>query len=271
MKYKGSSETILHRILTVFFIMVVPLFILSHFSLLRSRRDLSCQISGDCFSTNNELQEKSFVFLLYGEGDGATYEHNLHSILSQKYDRYRIVYFLPKTEEALIEKLQLISIATGKREAISFVQLSSPLPTIDILRKAVESCKNEEVIVQLSVTDWLAHDNVLSLLNQAYNSGENIWLTYSEYLSYPSYQKGNLQPYIKRMFASYFHPKTPWLSSTFRTYYAGLFKQINPDFQVSHKKNLALDSLDLYMVPMVDNAKTHIHFIKEALYIHPEQ
>ncbi len=266
MKYKGSSETILHKVLTVFFILIVPVFILTNFSLLRSRRDLSCQMSIDCFSNEKDLSLKSFVFLLYGEGDESTYEQNLHSILTQSYDQFRVIYFLHKKDAKFLEKLQQMATVAGKKERISFVHIETPLPTIDILRKTIESCKNEEVVVQLPINDWLAHENVLSLLNNVYANSEEIWLTYSPYLKHPSYQKSPLPSYLKSFFST---PKSPFLSSAFKTYYAGLFKQINPDFKTTHRKPLLSDSLDLYMVPMVDNAKAHIHFVKDALYVHP--
>lgn len=255
------------KILALLLILIVPAFILKNFPLLLSKRDLSCSFCTDFVPKEEYLTDKSFVFILYGKADQKTCEQCLSSIFHQKYDLYRVLCIIPKEIHSTISLKQLAA-KEEKEDRLIFLEMDENVTLMDTFRLAIESCKNEEIIVQLEDFDWLAHENVLTKLNQIYSQSTDVWLTYSQYLEYPSYKRGDMQPYVKKMLRNRYKQKAPWLSSHLKTYYAGLFKKLNIDLRSPYYKEMQDGHLEAVMIPLVEHAKHHIRFIDDALYIH---
>jgi hypothetical protein len=261
---KGSYQKILACIL----LLLIPCFILCNFAFFKSKRDLSCAFCNDFIKEELAFVEKPFVFLLYSSDELTTCEQNISSILEQKYDNYRIVMIETGNIRSSTPLLKTMVAKEGKGHLLTVLPFTEALPTIECFQKALTSIKDSEIVIQLDCNDWLANDLVLEKLNQTYNLSDETWLTYSQYIEYPSYQKGTIDPYLKKMLRNRHTRKIPWITSYLKTYYAGLFKQIKPDPRFNNKKTLSPETLDLYFLPLAEYSKNHIRFIEDVLYIH---
>jgi hypothetical protein len=249
-------------------LLLIPCFILFNFSFFKSKRDLSCPFSPDFISEESVFSEKPFVFLLYSKEPLTNPEQNISSILEQKYDNYRIVLMETKNIIPHVDNIKTTVAKANKSHLLTILPFDEEKPTIECFQQALNSFKDSEIVVQLSCNDWLASNMVLEKLNQIYSSNPETWLTYSQYLEYPSYQKGLIDPYVKKMLRNRHTKNFPWLSSYLKTYYAGLFKQIKSDSRFGNKKPIVSESLDLYFLPLAEYSRYHTRFIEEVLYVH---
>ena len=71
--------------------------------------------------------------------------------------------------------------------------------------KAIHSCSDDEIIVQLDGDDWLAHENVLSYLNSIYST-QDVWITFGQFRIHPSNIVASQfsQPFTEEAIKQYF-------------------------------------------------------------------
>lgn len=264
-----TSKNNFQKFLSFLMLLVIPVVVLVNFTLLKSKRNLATHFCTDFISKDDELLEKSFVFVLYAnEPHLASLEKTLSSIFHQQYENYRVIFIATEMVQAFIPDLEQVAARENKLHLFKTHTAQEANPTIAIFKEAVECCKDEEIIIHMDSTNWLAHEQVLINLNKIYASSHDVWLTYSQYLEYPSLTKNTSPKYIKRMLRHRFSDKIPWLSAPFKTFYAGLFKQIHPDEKFSYHRPLTQDVLDLYMLPLAELSKNHIRFVEETLTLH---
>ncbi len=263
-----ENKGLFQKLLALFIILLIPVFIIANFSILRSRHDPSVHFSTNFIPQEEYLTEKTFVFVLHVNNDDPLLEQNIQSIFNQKYDHYKIILLCSENHIEHLQKIKQLAAKENKIHLITFMKSGEKIVTLDTFCRAIQSCGDDEIIIQLDSNDWLAHEHVLTRLNETHSSSPEVWLTYSQYLEYPSYRKGDEEPYLKRMLRNRNSCNIPYLSAHFKTYYAGLFKQIKPDLKETFNRPLEQESLELYILPMVEVSKNHIRFIDDVLYIH---
>ena len=249
-------------------LLLIPCFILFNFSFLKSKRYVPAHFTSEFIENEDDLKEKSFVFLLYCSDELKTLEQSISSILEQKHENYRIVLIETANITASTGTIKKIIAKENKSHLLHILTYSDKRPTIECFQRALDSIKDDEIVIQLECNDWLANNEVLDKINQIYSSSNETWLMYSQFLEYPSYQKGSIDPYVKKMLRNRHSRKIPWLSSYLKIYYAGLFKQIKPDSRFNNQKSLIPETFDLYFLPLAEYSRHHIRFSEDVLYVH---
>lgn len=214
-----------------------------------------------------EQNDKTFVFVIPAHNNVETVEKLLSSILEQNYPDYRVIYLDGGSTDGSYEK------------ALAYLKQHDPDHRVKVIRKpseanlaesyyhAVHSCADDDIIIHLEGKDWLSQPEVLTKLNQMYENPE-IWLTYAQYLEYPSFKKGyqRILP-RKTLYRKKIH-RAPWVISPFKTYYAGLFKRIDIEENFYQGTFLSLESEKALLLPMAREARWHVRFVPEVLYVH---
>ncbi len=249
-------------------LLLIPCFILFNFSFLKSKRYLPKPFTAEFIEKEAEFREKPFVFLLYCSDDPRTFEQNISSILEQKYENYRIVLMETVNISQSTATIKTMIAKENKSHLLTIISYSDKKPTIECFQRALDSLKDDEIVIQLECNDWLSNNEVLDKINQIYSSSNETWLMYSQFLEYPSYQRGSIDPYVKKMLRNRHSRKIPWLSSYLKIYYAGLFKQIKLDSRFNNQKPLIPETLDLYFLPLAEYSRHHIRFLEDVLYVH---
>lgn len=211
------------------------------------------------------IQNHPFAIVVIGHNNGAYVAKTLASVFSQNYENYRLIYIDDASNDGSFDLARDLLYESNHLGQVTLVPNEKKLGVLANMVRAVETCKNEEIVVVLHGEDWLAHEWVLQRLN-SYYADPDLWLTYGQYREFPSYQVGVCREYSEPKFRS-----LPFFASHLKTFYAALFKKIRvADFIYSGSFLPA--SADLaYMIPMLEMANNHYHQIPETLYISNRQ
>ncbi len=198
---------------------------------------------------------RSFAVVIVCHNNGAFVEKTLQSVFSQNYLDFRIFYIDDGSNDGSFELAQDLIYESGQLMRVTMIRNEERLGTVANLSRIIDTCPDSEIMVVMGGEDWLAHEWVLSRLNQYY-ADPDLWLTFGQYREYPEYSLGFCHPLVQDKPAR----NQPFTASHLKTFYAGLFRQIQP-------KDLIFDADLAYMAPMLEMAKGHSMFIPEILYI----
>jgi hypothetical protein len=129
------------------------------------------------------LTARPFVLFLDVRERGAVFEKTLRSIFSQVYDNFRLICVDNASGEEHLSALN---------DQMQVIRNEQPLSFAESIKQAISSCADEEIFVVLKEGDLLAHEWVLSRLNQYY-SDPDLWLTFSLFREVPSYRLGAIK------------------------------------------------------------------------------
>ena len=207
------------------------------------------------------LNNLPFTLVIVGLNNGAYVGKTLSSVFSQNYENYRVVYIDDASDDGSFDLARDLIYDSSQLGQVTLVRNEERLGTLANVFRAVQSCKDEEIVVILQGEDWLAHEWVLQRLN-AYYADPDLWLTYGQYRDYPTYELGSCHECKEMNFRL-----QPFPSTHLKTFYAGLFKKIRESDFISSGKFLQGASDLAYMSPMLEMSRGHSHFIPEILYI----
>lgn len=194
-------------------------------------------------------------------------EKNLESIFSQRYSDYRVIYIDDASTDNTYETVQHYIEKKRASERVSLIRNETNQGALANLYHVIHSCRNDEIIVLLDGDDWFAHDGVLSYLNRYY-ANKDVWMTYGQYIQYPSYQHGMSKPVDLYALKQAKLRHQPWVTSHLRTFYAGLFKKINKQ-DLQWKESFYPTTYDLaIMFPMMEMAREHVFFTEDIMYVY---
>jgi glycosyltransferase involved in cell wall biosynthesis len=200
---------------------------------------------------------------------------NINSIKQQSYINYLAAYGYDKSTDDTLEHL-----VNAINSDPNFLIYDNPNPgcflncfmgTYNYL-KDNNLINPEDIIVEVDGDDWLLHPFVLQYLNQIYQD-ENIWMTYGQYIHYPS---GELGGHYELELNDYVDQTNSYRINTFpyshlKTYKAFLLDNITDedltDPTTGKYFNAAADFA--LCMPLVEQAgKNRIYRVPEALYVY---
>lgn len=214
-------------------------------------------------------EEKPLVIVIPSYNNERFVEKNLRSVFSQNYTNYRVLYINDNSTDSTSAKVEALLAQIDRKNRTKLIQNASNRGALANIYNAVHSCKDEEIIVILDGDDALAHENVLKIVNQTY-ADPDVWLTYGNYLDYPSYTQGVVT--CKEVPAAVLKKrqirKAPWMTHHLRTFYAALYKQIKLEDLVYRSRFFSMAGDLAIMFPMIDMAGLHARFIPDILYLY---
>lgn len=211
-------------------------------------------------------EEKPFVIVTYAHNNKAWYQKNLNSVLSQKYSNYRIIYLADGSTDGSTEEAEKYVAAHCAEDKVTVRRHDKPYGRQACITGAAFSCTPEEIVIELDGSDWLAHAGVLSYLNTVYSNPE-VWMTYGQFVYYPHAREGFAaqipEEIIIRNEVRYLGGHVTHL----RSFYAGLFHEINKDDLILSGYFYPRAGDLAYMIPMLEMAGFHSRFIPNILYV----
>jgi glycosyltransferase involved in cell wall biosynthesis len=216
------------------------------------------------------IEEKPIVILITSYNNERWVERNLQSVFVQKYDNYRVIYVddcsTDKTFECASKQVEIHK----QQHRFTIIHNDERRNAMANFYTAIHSCADNEIVVTLDGDDWLAHDQVLSKINEAY-SHNDIWFTYGQYQCFPSGQPGDVNrsfpQYIvdNNMFRKYWY----FPVSHLRTHYAWLFKLVALKDFLYDDYYYAMTSDKAMLAPMIEMAsRGHFMQLHDVLYIY---
>jgi glycosyltransferase involved in cell wall biosynthesis len=224
------------------------------------------------FTTNygDQRTEKPMVVVIPSYNNMKWYEKNLVMLAAQnkKYSNWRAIYIDDCSKDGTGAAVEKYIADNNLSNKITLIKNAENHGALYNLYHAIHSCKNDEIIVTLDGDDWFPDNEVLKYLNEVYQDGE-VWITYGQYLEYPSGKIGTYCEQIpnfvieQNSFRNY-----KWVSSHLRTFYAGLFKKIKKEDLMFDGKFYPMTWDLAMMFPMFEMAGFHAKFINKVLYIY---
>lgn len=241
------------------------------------------------------IEERAFVTIIPSHNNLKWFKKNLRSILNQDYKNHRLIYIDDCSTDftSLRLKSYLKKLKVDYREVIFDdknmfdIQGNTELFCKEInieknffilvknLRKcgamanyyrAVHSCNDDEIIINLDGDDWLYDDEVLKRVNEVYDSGE-VWFTHGTLIEFPSQivaWSEAVPPSIIEKNA-FRQSKCP---SHLRTYYAWLFKKIKLVDFLYEGEFLKMTCDMAIMFPIAEMAGDRHAFIPQVNYVY---
>jgi len=219
-------------------------------------------------------EEKKFVVIITAYNNEDYVAKALSSVFEQDYQNYRVICIDDCSIDATYEKaLERINLSAQKDKITLIKNPKNQKPLYNIYY-AVQSCKDDEIVVLLNGNDWLASPYVLFELNRYYND-EEVWMTYGQLITYPDYRRGEARsPFFgalkwgKVRSSGIFSNSEEEIFSHLRTFYAGLFKHIKMEDLLYEGAFYPYSWQMAVMFPMLEMARAHAVFIPEVLYVY---
>lgn len=169
-------------------------------------------------------------------------EPNIASILNQTYTNYDVLYINDASTDntfSLVKELksnynlsnwEIINNPSNEKRGYNVSPYNKHI--IDFMDN------DEDILVFIDGDDWLFDGNVLSNLNDYYNT-HNSWMTYGGMYTYPEAQPANPQnsPYSDYVHQHNLYRRDMWRASHLRTFKWWLYKKISKKDLIYSKTN----------------------------------
>lgn len=251
-------------------LLILPIFLLKEYRIILAKKNTSIHLAQAFNEIEIESQKKqSFVFFVLTCDAAATIEKNFQTIMAQRYKTFRVVYIDQGSTDHTVALLESLIGQEGGEVEVVLKRYQKDKTLFESYCSAVQTCKDDEIIVHLSGNDWLAHPEVLAVLNQAYTNPD-VWLTYGQYLDAENHLKGKGGPYPQKTLYKKRVQKAPWDGAYFKTFYAGLYKKAMSQEMSSLVFSLSSPAQEAFLKPISEMGKSHVQFIPQVLYIHSQ-
>lgn len=208
-----------------------------------------------------------FVIVITSYNNDEWYENNLKSALSQTYENYRIIYINDASTDNTLDNVQKFIAEHDIHHKITLIDNDERRGACANLFNAINSCEPDEIVIILDGDDWLAHENVLNILDKIYQNPA-VWITYGQFQEYPSGDKGGARQLPYNVIAQNLYREYAWVTTHLKSFYASLFHQIKKD-DLLYEGNFFPMAPDLaIMFPILELGGRHSKFIRDVLYIY---
>ena len=214
--------------------------------------------------TSYPIEERSFVVVVIAHNNGAFVEKSLASIFSQHYPRYRVIYIDDGSTDGSASLASDLIASGGQKEIVQFVRHPDQIGELAHLSSIVKDLDDQEIVVWLGGKDQLAHEWVLEHVN-AYYADPELWMTYGQYREVPGYRLGKSAPFQRDLWEKKGFRGHPFVATHLKTFYAGLFKQIDPVDFTYQGAFLSSAAEEAVMIPLLELARDHFQFVPEVL------
>jgi len=215
-----------------------------------------------------EVAQKSIVIFIPSYNNALWYKQNLDSVFAQQYQNYRVIYIDDCSTDNTGNLVEQYIKERGQQQRVTLIKNTKRKLAMANIYTAVHLCDDDALMVSLDGDDWFAHDNVLNVINNAYQD-PYVWLTYGNYTEWPDNADPQFttpvpQDIIKHNNFRHFKGNT----AQPRTFYAWLFKQIKLKDLFFEGTFVPMSCDIAYPVPMFEMAGSNFKCIMDVLYVH---
>jgi len=215
---------------------------------------------------NFSCPEKKIVVVIPSYKNKQWYRKNLDSIRTQNYSNYTVIYVNDCSPDGTGELVKNYIQEYKLEEKFQLIDNETRIGALANLYKSIYSCKNDDIIVTVDGDDWLAHRNVLKMINGVYQD-PNVWLTYGQYKAVKGkyWYCTNFPLHIVKN--NKFRYKSAFISHL-RTFYAGLFKLIKTEDLMYNGEFYSMTWDKAMMFPMIEMTGGKFKCIRSILYMY---
>lgn len=231
---------------------------------------ISINVFSEGVNARYDIEEKPFVILIASYNNEQYARENIKSVLNQRYSNYKIIFINDfSTDNTLAVVKNTIQELHAEDKVIIINNEKRKLGLRNYYEGIVDHTKDEEIVVCLDGDDFLAGENVLSILNTVYSDpNREIWLTYGQFVNVSNGSWGwnvGVPRHIiqNNNFRGFAHMPTH-----LRTFYSWLFKRVSLN-DLIYKDDFFQMTWDYaFMLPMLEMSGGRFVFIENLLYLY---
>ncbi len=212
--------------------------------------------------------ERSIVLVTTSYNNSKWYKRNLDAIFEQNYSNWKIIYVDDLSPDGTRELVENYVQDSPFEDKVVIVKNERRKLKVENFYHAVHTyCDDDDIVIDYDGDDWLAHPDVLSIINQIYEDPE-VWITYGSYVNWPK-PLGCCCEQISQEFIdnnSYRYKR--WMASHLKSFYAWLFKKIRPESLQFQGQFFDMAGDLAFMFPMLEMAGGRFKFVPDVLYIY---
>lgn len=200
---------------------------------------------------------------------------NINSVKQQSYGKFLAIYGYDKSTDDTRSEIEkhisgddrfiLYDVPNQESQINNFYSCLNYLKQNNLVN-------DEDIIIDLDGDDWLLHPFVFSYLNEVYKN-PNIWMTYGQYIEYPSGQVGghyymNIDDQVDQMNV---YRQVAFPYSHLKTYKLWLLDKVPHEYLIDPRtgKYWSITADFAMCMPMVEMAgKSRIHRVDEPIYVY---
>lgn len=192
---------------------------------------------------------------------------NLNSIFSQDYNNFFVIYVDDASSDGTAGIVEQYIKEHTLENKILLIKNSERIGSLANLYQAIHLCNPNMIIIDVDGDDWLINNQVLKKINNIY-SDPDVWVTYGQFVYYPSGDAGWAAQVPEEIIHANEFRDWNWTTTALRTFYAGLFQNIDKQDLLCEGKFYIMAGDLAFMFCVLEQAHVHSRFIPEILYIY---
>lgn len=188
----------------------------------------------------------------------------IESCIFQDYDNFEVLMVDAKSDDSTFNIAKSYEAIC---DSFKLFQNEYRVPQIANINFLTRQSKDGTILVTVDGDDYLKHKNVLTHLNQVYNSGD-VWMTYGNFENYAGIKAGWVYEYPKIVVENNLFRDYDWLGTHLRTYRKELFLKIDEEDFRRDGLWMSTTGDQAFMIPMLEMAGEKSKFIDQPLYVY---
>lgn len=212
------------------------------------------------------MKKNKFVIFSCGYNCEEYVELNILSIKSQSYKNYLHIIVDDASTDKTGKKLKKYK----DKNLIIYRNNENQKWIKNSLLYFDKHIQQDDIVLTVDLDDWLAHNNVLSTLNNYYNN-DNVWMTYSDFKYLKSERLSTWIPnYTEHIIKNKLFRKNIWSFKHLRTFRAFLWDKLDKnDLKDSNGEYFKYCYDQTIFLPMLEmSSNNHIIHIPDIQYIY---
>ncbi len=224
--------------------------------------------TADLITHVTPLENKRFVFIAPGYNNANWVERMLLSIFTQNYSNYHIICIDDASTDDSVLKIKTCISAYKKQDKITLIENKERQGMMANRYNAIYMCNDNDICIILDGDDWLFPDpEILNFYNQVY-SDQNIWLTFGQFVEYPSGKIGYGREYSFNTIRKNAYRKEFFGAQHLRTFYAWLFKLVHIESFIHKGSFIRFCTDHAILYPMLEMAGFHAVFLSKITCVY---
>jgi glycosyltransferase involved in cell wall biosynthesis len=227
---------------------------------------------------NSTIYEKAIVIVVPSYNNKDWYQRNLTSILQQEYRNFRVIYIDDCSPDGTAQLVEEFLKEHDHDHRVTLIKNKERRGALCNHWMAIQMIPDHVIVVHCDGDDWFGdcfnnpNPYVLQRINLEYQDPD-VWLTYGQYVCFPSGEIGPRKPLIPEVVANnmWRYASLGLKYSNPRTFYAWLFKLIALDDLLIDGRFFPTAGDNAFMYPMLEMAQYHVRFIPDVLYVYNQE
>ncbi len=213
-------------------------------------------------------EQRHIVIIVASYNNKAYFKTHFFSVLNQQYSNYHILYTDDCSNDGMSELIEeYFESIPGMRDKIIYIRNVKRMNALSNQYYMMHMCRDTDLVILLDGDDWFSNNDVLSYINNIYKDN-NVWMTYGQFRIVPGNRIGFCKQIPKEVIKNNTHREMLSVPSHLKTFYAGLFHQINKEDLLYNGEFFTMTGDYAKMLPILEMAGTRSKFISRVLMIY---